>query len=292
MRVGFIGLGNMGRPMALNLAKAGHELVLYDSSAEALAPFAPLDNCWPAAGLADLAACDAVITMLPTGAVVRAVLTEEEGGAFLAAARPGLIVIDMSSSAPAGTRGLAALLAARGVSLIDAPVSGGVTRAADGTLAIMAGTDDMAALEKVRPLLEVMGGRIFETGGSGTGHAAKALNNVVAGTTFAVVCEALLAARRFGLDETTLVELMDVSTGHSFFTEHVLKQHVVSGRFATGFAVGLLTKDVGIAADMAQDLGLDAPLMGLSLRRWEEARDALGYDADNSLAIKVWDARD
>jgi 3-hydroxyisobutyrate dehydrogenase len=219
---------------------------------------------------------------------VRQVLTEEFEGAFLDAARPGLIVIDMSSSEPAGTRSLAAELAEKGVTLIDAPVSGGVVRAADGTLAIMAGADDRAALEKVRPVLLGMGARIYETGAAGTGHAAKALNNVVAGTTFAVICEALLSARKFGLDETTLVDLMDDSTGQSFFTRNILKQHIVNGRLATGFSVGLMTKDVKIAADMAEALGVEAPLMHLALERWEQARDALGYARDNSNAINVW----
>jgi 3-hydroxyisobutyrate dehydrogenase len=274
--------------MALNLSKAGFDLVVYDSAPAAAAAFSGVENCTPATGPGDLAVCDAVITMLPTGAIVRDLLTRADGGAFLNGARPGLIVIDMSSSEPAGTRELAAQLAARGVALIDAPVSGGVVRATDGTLAIMAGTDDEAALEKVRPLLMAMGARVFETGGSGTGHAAKALNNVVAGTTFAVLAEALLAARRFGLDEATLIDVMEASTGQSFFTRHVMKQHVVSGEYATGFAIGLLAKDVKIAAGMARELGMAAPLMDLSLQRWEQARDALGYASDNSAAITVW----
>ncbi len=292
MRVGFIGLGRMGAPMARNLAGAGHDLVLHDSSSAALAAFAGQARCRPARDLADVAACEAVITMLPTGADVRAVLTQEEGGAFLAAAPPGTLVIDMSSSEPQGTRELAALLTEHGLPLVDAPVSGGVARATDGTLAIMAGADDALALEQARPLLLCMGARVFETGGAGTGHAAKALNNVVAGTTFAVLAEALLAARRFGLNEATLIEMMDVSTGHSFMTQHVAKQHVISGQYATGFAIGLLAKDMKIANGMASALDLDAPLMRLSLQRWEAARDALGPARDNSEAIRVWGGED
>lgn len=288
MRVGFVGLGNMGRPMALNVAKAGFPVAVYDTNPAAMAAFDGVQDARKAEGLADIGACDVVVTMLPTGAVVRQTLTEAEGGAFLKAAHPGTIVVDMSSSEPGGTRQLAQLLAEREITLIDAPVSGGAMRAADGTLAIMAGTDSPAALEKVRSLLQAMGARIFETGGSGTGHAAKALNNVVAGTTFAVLAEALEAARRFGLDETTLIDMMDVSTGHSFMTQHVMKQHVISGKYATGFAVGLLAKDMKIAAELAESLDLEAPLMHLSLRRWETARDALNYSDDNTHAVKVW----
>lgn len=288
MRVGFIGLGNMGRPMALNLAKAGFQIVVHDSNAGAVASFEGVANARAAKDLADVGACDVTVTMLPTGAVVRHALTEAEGGAFLKAARPGTIVVDMSSAEPAGTRDLAALLADKGVALVDAPVSGGVPRATDGSLAIMAGADDRAALDKIRPLLAAMGSRVFDTGGSGTGHACKALNNVVAGTTFAVLSEALLAARRFGLDETTLIDVMDVSTGHSFMTQHVMKPHVIGEKYATGFAIGLLAKDMKIATGLADALDLDAPLMHLALQRWETARDALDYSDDNTHAIKVW----
>ncbi len=289
MRVGFVGLGRMGGPMAANLAKAGFDLVLYDSSQAALDAAVAATGATAAAGLGDIGACDAVVTMLPTGAIVRETLVEAEGGAFLKAAAPDTLVIDMSSSEPGGTRELAALLAERGLKMVDAPVSGGVPRAVDGSLAIMAGTDDPDALERARPLLEAMGARIFETGGAGTGHAVKALNNVVAGSTFAIAAEALAAAKKFGLDPETLVDVMDVSTGHSFMTQHVLKQHVISGKYATGFAIGLLAKDMKIAADLMRELGLEAPMISLAERRWAQAAGAMDYQDDNSAAVKVWD---
>jgi len=203
--------------------------------------------------------------------------------------RPGAIAIDMSSSDPVGTRALGAALAARGVTLIDAPVSGGVPRAVQGTLTIMIGGDDPAAIDRARPLLRAMGDRLFDTGGLGSGHAMKALNNFVAAAGFAACAEALLAGQRFGLDPARMVEILNVSTGRNFHTDLVLREHVVGGKFASGFQLGLLAKDVRIAADLAHDLRLDAPLARLVSERFETARDALGYTRDHTEAIKAWD---
>jgi 3-hydroxyisobutyrate dehydrogenase len=195
----------------------------------------------------------------------------------------------MSSSDPVGTRELGAALATSGITLIDAPVSGGVPRAGHGTLTIMIGGDDPAAVERARPLLRTMGDRLFDTGGLGSGHAMKALNNFVAAAGFAACAEALLAGQRFGLDPARMVEILNVSTGRSFLTDLVLREHVVEGKFATGFQLGLLAKDVRIAADLARELRLDAPLARLVSERFEAARDALGYTRDHTEAIKAWD---
>ena len=154
-----------------------------------------------------------VITMLPTGRDVRHVLLTAEEGALMEALAPGSIVIDMSSSAPAGTRELAAMLAARGVTLVDAPVSGGTRGAEAGSLTIMIGSDNRAAVERIRPILSAMGQKLFETGGSGTGHAMKALNNFIAGTNFLAAAEALVVGRRFGLDPALMTDIINQSTG-------------------------------------------------------------------------------
>ena len=249
MRIGFIGVGNMGAPMAANLAKAGHDLVVCDADPDRAASVAAEINA-TAGGLAAAAACDAIVTMLPDGKVVRHVLLEADGGGVLAGAKPGLVVIDMSSSEPSITRTTGAALADKGAALIDAPVSGGVPRAITGELAIMIGADDQAALATARPLLEVLGARLFEVGPLGAGHAAKALNNFAAATAMAAASEALAIAKRFGLEPATLVDVLNASTGRSFVSEVVLKDHVVTGAYATGFAAGLLAKDVRIAAEL------------------------------------------
>ena len=286
MNVAFIGIGAMGAPMAACIARSGHLVTVHDSSPER-AHRAAQDGCMVAADLDALAFADFVVTMLPTGQTVRDLYLREGLAQKL---RRGTVAIDMSSSNPTGTRDLGAALAAGGITLLDAPVSGGVPRAALGTLTIMIGGDDAEAIERAKPLLRSMGDRLFETGGLGSGHAMKALNNFVAAASFAACAEALLTGRRFGLDPKRMVEILNVSTGRNFHTDLVLLEHVVGGKFASGFQLGLLAKDVRIAADLACDVGLDAPLLQLVSRRFDAARDTLGYARDHTEAIKAWDA--
>ena len=164
-----------------------------------------------------------------------------------------------------------------------------MTRAADGTLAIMLGADDEADVARVEPVLHTMATRIFRTGPLGSGHAMKALNNYVSAACFAATAEALLIGERFGLDPSVIVDIMNVSTGKNFQTEVVMKSHVVERQFATGFKIGLLTKDIRIAADLAGDLGLETPVLELIYSRWKTATEHLGADRDNSEAVLSWD---
>ena len=287
--IGFIGLGNMGVPMAANLVRAGYEVTAYDIAAERARNFAEMHAARAADTLAALgASADLVITMLPTGREVRQALLQAERGALAASLRPGSIVVDMSSADPVGTRALGADLAARRIALVDAPVSGGVPRAKDGTLAIMIG-GEADAVAAVKPVLARMGEKLFEVGGLGCGHAMKALNNFLAGTSFAAANEALRVGRRFGLDPAVMIDVINVSTGRSFATDVVMKQHVLSGSFATGFALGLLAKDVKIAADLAAQVGADAPIGRLICDLWAGARDGLGPNCDHSRAAAYWD---
>ncbi len=286
MSVAFVGVGAMGEPMARCIARAGHSLTVYDRSQERARQLASGLACRFAVGIDGLSDSDFVVTMLPSGQDVQGLYLAEGLASSL---RRGAIAIDMSSSSPTGTRALGTALAAHGVTLLDAPVSGGVPRARQGTLTIMIGGDDPAAIERARPLLRSMGDRFFDTGGLGSAHAMKALNNFVAAAGFAACAEALLAGRRFGLDPARMIEILNVSTGHNFHTDQVLQEHVVEGKFATGFQLGLLAKDVRIASDLARDVGLDAPLMHLVSRRFETARDALGYARDHTESILVWD---
>jgi len=285
--IGFIGIGNMGWPMAANLVKAGFRVSVHDADPQRAAAFAN-EHQVEAPGLAKVAESQIIVTMLPNGHIVREALLEADGGAFFNHVQPGTIVVDMSSSEPTGTRELAAMLQQKGVVLIDAPVSGAVPRATTGTLTIMIGGDDAAAIERVKPVLLAMGNRLFETGASGCGHAAKALNNYLGATAFAATSEAVTIARRFGLDPHTLIDIINVSTGKSFISEVVMKEHVLDEKFATGFKLGLLAKDVKIAEGLGQAVGLDAPLLRLVNERWALAQQRIGYDADNSEAIKGW----
>ena len=289
MKVGFIGIGAMGGPMVANVVKAGHEVTIYDTDAARAANLAAETGAKAAAKLADLAANEAIVTMLPTGQIVRSVFLEADGGALGKALKPGTLVIDMSSSEPVGTQELGAELAKTGAVLIDAPVSGGVARAVTGELTIMIGGDDKAAIERAKPLLLSMGKRLFDTGPLGSGHAMKALNNFTAAAAYTATAEAMLIGKRFGLDQAVMVAIMDVSTGHNFHTQHTMKDHVIGEKYATGFALGLLAKDVKIASDLGKAVGIDAPVSRLVTDRLAQARDELGATKDNSVAILAWD---
>ena len=283
--VGFVGLGRMGWPMAANLARAGYPLVVRDADRDVEVRFA--DELGAASGqeAGAFASAGVVITMLPDGRVVQdAILADGLADAL----GSGSVVVEMSSSSPRDTRELGRELGHRSVALVDAPVSGGVPGAADGTLAIMAGADDDAALDRVLPVLGVLGRRIFRTGPLGSGHAMKALNNFCAAAAYAALAEALVLGREFGLEPSTMVEIVNNSTGRSFLSDVVFPEEVVTGRYGTGFALGLLAKDVTIAAGIAEGSGVDAPLCRLVQQRWAEAADELGSAADHSVAHRQW----
>jgi 3-hydroxyisobutyrate dehydrogenase len=286
LNVGFVGLGNMGWPMARNLARAGYRLTVRDADVARQLRFAAEHEARAADTPAAFREVDAVVTMLPTGRIVREVMLE--WGLAGALAR-GAIVIDMSSSDPTGTRELGRALAANGIALVDAPVSGGVPKADAGTLAIMIGGDDAAAIERARPLLDTMGKKLFLTGPLGSGHAMKALNNYVAAAGFTAAAEALIVGCKFGLDPAVMVEILNASTGRNFSTEYTMKEHVLPRKFATGFALGLLAKDVGIAADLVEAIGAEAPVCRLLRVLWAEAATAMGGSVDHSVALRHWE---
>jgi 3-hydroxyisobutyrate dehydrogenase len=288
--VGFIGLGNMGRPMAANLCKGGMHVLVHDVLPDAARKFADdWDGVVAVTSPSDFANCQVIVTMLPTGADVADALLDSAGsiGSHL---KPGTVVVDMSSADPVGTRALGERLAAIGIQLVDAPVSGGVPRAETGTLALMVGGES-DAIEKVRPMLQLLGDRIFEVGSLGCGHAMKALNNFVAGTAFVAASEAVMVGQRFGLDPNVMMDVMNVSTGRCFNTEMVMKQHVISEAYASGFALGLLTKDVGIAASLATAIGVTAPLSQEITNRLTEARDSVGAAQDHTRAAQFWNSQ-
>jgi 3-hydroxyisobutyrate dehydrogenase len=279
MEVAFIGLGAMGLPMAARLLGAG--LIVRGSDRAAAAR----DSFAAAGGKAFATARDAcqgvavVITMLPNGAIVRDVLLGADGAARALA--PGALVIDMSSSAPMATRALAADLDALGIALVDAPVSGGVRRAADGSLAIMAG-GEAGQIERARPLFEAMGKNIFTTGPVGSGHAVKALNNYVSAAGLQAACEAAIIAREFGIDGGILVDVLNASTGRNNSTEVKMKPFILSGSFASGFSMALMAKDLQTAAGLADELGINAAIVKDTAELWSQASAALGAGADHT----------
>ncbi len=287
--IGFIGLGNMGAPMARRLLGAGFRLRLYDRDEAALRRFADCSEAAPSASPAALAAAvDAVITMLPDGKIVREAVLGADG--LAQGLRPGSVIVDMSSSDPVGTRELGQALAARGLNLIDAPVSGGVKRALDGSLASMVG-GEKAVVERVRPLIEPMARQIFPTGPLGSGHAMKALNNLVSAAGLWVAAEALLIGQGFGLSAEIMIDVLNASTGRNNSTENKFKQQILSRGFASGFSIGLMAKDLSTAHDLATATGSFAPYSLFCAELWGEAARELGEDADHTAAVRFLERR-
>ena len=284
MRIGFVGIGRMGKPMALRLAGAGHEVAAYDRSREAVAAVAGTDRIAVAPSLADAARGAAmVVTMLPNGQVVREVATE-----MAPAMAEGAVLVDMSTSYPLETTMLRKMLPPH-AGLVDAPVSGGVWRAELGKLTIMAGgrADE---IDRVDPALAAMGS-VIRTGPLGSGHAMKLLNNYLSASGLAAACEAVLIGRAFGLDPDLMADVFNVSTGKNNATEVKLKQHVNSRKFAAGFAMGLMAKDLTLARKLAEDMQIDAKGLQACQELYARAAQALGEGADHTEVIRLLEPR-
>jgi 3-hydroxyisobutyrate dehydrogenase len=290
LRVGFIGVGNMGWPMASNIAAAGYATTVYDVDPSRASEFADAFGATAGDSLSGLGeASDVVVTMLPTGRDVLAVMYGTGGDGVAAGLAEGSVVIDMSSSDPVGTRELGERLREQGIALVDAPVSGLVARAETGSLTIMIGADDEAALDTAGPILECLGEKLIRIGGLGAGHAMKALNNYVGAAAFAATAEALIVGKKFGLDPSIMTEVFDVSTGRSFHSGMTFPHHVITRRFETGFTLGLLAKDVGIAGHLGEAVDANVPLLELVTKMFVEGCAEVGADADNSAVIKHWE---
>jgi 3-hydroxyisobutyrate dehydrogenase len=277
--VAFIGLGNMGLPMARRLLDAGHSVLGYDAAESARDAFAADERAAIADSAGDaVASAPIVILMLPSSAIVEAVLIDE---GVLEQIAPGSTLIDMGSSEPLRTRALAERAAACGVELVDAPVSGGVRGALDGTLTIMVGGGEAAA-ERCRPLLEALGRSVVHAGPTGAGHALKALNNLLSASHLLASVEAVKIGRAFGLDPRLMVETINTSTGRSASTERKLPEFILPESYTSGFSLRLMVKDIGIAVSLGEGLGLHPALAEQVLAMWQEAADALPTDADHT----------
>jgi 3-hydroxyisobutyrate dehydrogenase len=286
-RLGFVGLGNMGAPMARHLAAAGFQVVAADSNPAALARFCDAVPCERAASLAHLARdCRLVITMLPDGAAVRQVLLGEAGVAAGLAA--GSVVLDMSSAEPVATRALASKLAEAALFLVDAPVSGGVKRAVEGKLAIMAGGEPAAIARCARVFAAL--GTVFRTGASGSGHAVKALNNYLSAVALAATAEAMMAGGKFGIDPALMLEILNHSTGRNTATEQKYPAYVLPRSFDSGFALGLMAKDLRIALGLAEAVGTPDSLLSECAALWQRAQRQLGFNADNTEIVRYLEA--
>jgi 3-hydroxyisobutyrate dehydrogenase len=280
--VGFVGLGRMGGPMVARLAAASVAVRGHDTAPRAeLAAVVTLvdDVAQVAEGV------PVVILMLPDSNAVEAVARGTRSGpGLLDALAPGTAVVDMGSSEPLRTRALAAEVAARGATLVDAPVSGGVSGATAGTLTIMVGgPDDVVA--GLTPLLAVFG-RVRHVGQVGAGHALKALNNLMSAAHLLASSEAMLAGQRFGLDPAVMLDAVNSSSGRSGSTENKWPNFVLPGTFDSGFALTLMLKDIRIALGLAEATGAPSALAARTVELWAEAADVLGPNADHTEIVR------
>lgn len=288
-RVGFIGLGNMGFPMAGRLADAGFKLTIYDINQIVSENFVKRHAGKSAASASEVGLnAQVVITMLPDGQAVRRVVLGDQAKAkqgLLDSMPGGAVLIDMSSSAPTGTLYLGQQMADKNITLLDAPVSGGVSKAKDGSLAIMVG-GDQETIRHCMPLLEVMGARIFETGPLGSGHSMKVLNNLVSAAGLIAAAEALLIGTRFGLTPDVMIDVLNASTGRNNSTENKFKQFVLSRAFNSGFSLALMVKDLTTALDLAHESGVPATFGETCLELWLAALSKLEKNADHTAVVR------
>lgn len=284
-RVGLVGIGSMGWPMAARLVQAGYAVTVFDAVPGQAQKFAQEVGGQAAATCAALAAqSDIIFTMLPTSAIVEQVLSGPDG--VLAGLRAGSVVVEMSSGVPAHTQRLATAVAAAGGQMVDAPVSGGVPRARTGELAIMFG-GPAATLERVRPALSAMGSSITAVGDVGSAHAMKALNNLVSAGGFLIGVEAMLIGQQFGLDPNVIVDVLNASTGMNNSTQKKFKQFVLSRQFNSGFGLDLMVKDLGIALGIATDTGTPTPFASLCRELWAAAGKSLGPGQDHTAVARL-----
>lgn len=276
--IGFIGLGNMGFPMASLLADAGHTLIVHDRDLTAAERF---QNQHPGSRVATDHASwknsDVIITMLPNSAVVEDVLT----GGVLGSASLNTLFIDMSSSEPIRSRELGQKLESEGMRYLDAPVSGGVRGAQAGQLAVMIG-GRRPDLEAARHIFLVLGKSLLHVGPAGSGHAAKALNNLVSAASVIATVEALHVGARFGIDPATMNQILNSSSGRSNTSENKVAQYMLSGTFGSGFPIGLMSKDIKIATALADFLGVEAPFSHDCGTVWQSVVDAGHSSADHT----------
>lgn len=289
-RLGFIGLGVMGRPMAEHLAKAGYPLTVYDINKDSLRR---LTSANPAIAVAPTptavaGASDIVVTMLPSGVEVREVVLGTAG--LIHGFRAGGLLLDTSSSEPQYTHEIAAQLGRAGIAMVDAPVSGAEAGAIAAELVFMVG-GDAPSVSRVTPLLRVMGKKIFHLGPVASGHAMKSINNLITSITFLATAEGLTMGKAYGLDPAVMNDVLNESTGMSWISRTHIAQRILSRRFDDPFKYDLMMKDINIALGLAADLKLSLPLSEASRALWRQTQAELPKGSSVSELVRALEKR-
>ena len=285
MKVAFLGLGDIGSLMAAHLARDPFDLVVWNRTVAKAETFARDHKARVApTPAAAVRGADVVITCLPSSVEVEAILHGENG--MLDAFRKGSVLVDCTSGDPPTSRSIAAELGGRGVDFIDAPVSGGTVAAKSGSLTVMWGGEALV-FERVRPVIEAFGKKIVHAGQVGSGDALKAINNALLAVHILSTAEGLAVLVKAGVDPKVALEVINASSGRSNSSENLIPQRVLTRSFPRTFRLALLEKDIGIAAVMADDLGVRTPVISLAAERFHEAREKLGEEADHVEAVKM-----
>lgn len=288
MNLAFLGLGAIGRPMAVHLARA-HRLTVWNRTARTAEEFAREHGCRAAATPADaVRGAEVVLTCLPTSKEVDAVLLGPDGAS--AALTAGMLVLDCTSGDSASAQRIAAELAKRQIAFADCPVSGGTNGAVAGTLTVMVGADP-ATFERARPLLAHFGKRIEHLGPVGAGSAMKAINNALLAVNILAFGEGFSALVKAGVPARKALEVLNASSGRSFVSEGLVPDRVMTGAWPNTFRLALLDKDVGIAVQFLESQEVESPLLHLVSERLHQARQALGEGADYLEAIRLAEQR-
>jgi 2-hydroxymethylglutarate dehydrogenase len=279
MKLGFVGVGNMGNPMALNLIKAGHSLRVHDIKREAAANLEEAGATWTGSPKEAATGSDVVFLSLPMPPDVERVVLADNG--VLAGVQSGGTIVDMSTNSPTVVRGLAEKTKAKGVAFLDAPVSGGVRGARNATLAVMVG-GERAIYDKCEPLLKAIGANVFYVGAVGAGNVAKLVNNMLAFINMMGAAEGIVLGAKAGVDPNILWQIVKASSGGSFTWEAGTRA-ILRDRLAPTFTVDLASKDIGLAAGLAKELGV--PLkMGLAAEELVRHYQTNGYAKEDVLA--------
>ena len=288
--IGFIGLGQMGLPMIRNLLRSQFHVMGFDVNPQASASLAQEGNFKAATSPTQVAKkCDIVILMLPNSKIVDALLWDGES-ALAQHLNASQILVDMGSSDPVHTRENFTKLAALNIPFCDAPVSGGVKRATDGSLSIMMG-GEKSHIEKIRHVLEALGKTLVHVGSSGAGHAVKALNNYVSAAGLLAVSEALVAAEKFGIDPHLVNQVFNASTGRNNTTEVKVENFILSGTFNSGFSLALMRKDLQTALNFIERMGTPDDFVSVCARTWTQAESTLDQGADHTAMYKFTQER-
>jgi len=289
MKIGFIGLGNMGLPMAVNLAKAGHQVTGFDTADIHLPK--EIDSAADAASC--VVGCEIVVTMLPNGAILQKV-----ADSILPNMQKGAVLCDCSTVDVRSARLVASQAEAAGLAAIDAPVSGGISGAEAGTLTFMAGGSE-AAFKRVQPLFEVMGNKAVHCGAAGAGQSVKICNNMILGVTMIATCESIALGDKLGLDREKLFEVLSTSSGSSwsvntyFPAPNVGPKSPADNDYKPGFAAELMVKDLGLSQQAAEDVDADTPLGAAALALYKQfVEDEDGLGRDFSAMLPRFSARD